>query len=364
MKKNLSLVVALVLFFSAGRASAELRLGGEAAVRMRGEFRTTDASGARNHEDDLKYQYRIRLNAAADLSDGYFFKAMVQNEDSMSGGWQTVGYASSEEYDMDVSNFYFGRALENSSYAIGRLPLGSTSNPIYDLTLYPTQPLDIPVSTLNLDRFFGVNYSLKAGPGNLSATVVVLDNAAQDNSGAEGDGLFNDSYAFYLGYRTSIGNVTIEPEFLTVLTNATIPNADLTVFKQGITPLALGANVSIPVSDAVIGLSGFYTMADDTVPNTSTEVDYSGCLLRIKAEKGPLTAWFDYNRTTDRSSSVDVEYVNMFVWAQYRFPVFESAAGSFTLTPTLRYLTSSMQEGASDIDSSRLRTELYATMTF
>ena len=363
-KKNLLLAVALVLLAPSAPAAAELRFGGEVGLRLRGEFTDTDFNGFKDSEDDLSFQYRIGLHAAADLGSGYFFKALIQNEAGMSGGWQTVGENNTESYGLDVSNFIFGRALENSMYILGRLPLSSVENPIYDVLLYPTLPSDIPVATYNLDRFFGGNYKTKIGPGMFSTTLVVIDNNSRDDSAAEGDGIFNDGYAFLAAYKTHIGKVVIEPEFVTLLTNCSPVNEYGTVFKQSVTPMAFGANVSVPLDDATIGLSAFYTRADDKVPNTNENVDYSGYLLRIKAEKGPFTAWFDYSAATDKSSSVDVDYSNTFLWAQYRIPVYESAAGTFNLTPTVRYLTTSREAGSSDIDNSRLRVELYSTMTF
>ncbi|NTV08091.1 MAG: hypothetical protein HGA81_05745 [Chlorobium limicola] len=364
MKKKLLLAVVLVLLAPSAPAAAELRFGGEVGVRLRGEFTDSDFNGLNDDEDDLSFQYRIGLHAAADLGSGYFFKALIQNESGMSGGWQTIGDNNSESYELDVSNFIFGRALENSMYALGRLPLGSVENPIYDVLLYPALPSDIPVATFNLDRFFGGNYKTKIGPGTFSTTLVVVDNNSQDDSGNEGDGLFNDGYAFLAAYKTHIGKVVVEPEFVTLLTNCSMAYQNGMVFKPSVSPMAFGANLSVPLDEATIGLSAFCTMADDTVPNTGENVDYSGYFLRIKAEKGPFTAWFDYSAMTDRSASVDIDYTNAFLWAQYRIPVFESATGRFNLTPTVRYLASSREEGSLDIDNSRLRLELYSTMTF
>jgi len=364
MKKKFLLAVVFVLLAPSAPAAAELRFGGEVGIRLRSEFTDSDANGLNDNEDDLSFQYRIGLHAAADLGSGYFFKALIQNDTGMSGGWQTIGDNNSESYELDVSNFIFGRALENSMYALGRLPLGSVENPIYDVLLYPALPSDIPVATFNLDRFFGGNYKTKIGPGTFSTTLVVVDNNSQDDSGNEGDGLFNDGYAFLAAYKTHIGKVVVEPEFVTLLTNCSLAYQNGMVFKQSLSPMAFGANLSVPFDEATIGLSAFCTMADDTVPNTGENVDYSGYFLRIKAEKGTFTAWLDYSAMTDRSGSVDIDYTNTFFWAQYRIPVCESATGMFNLTPTVRYLASSREECCSNIDNSRLRVELYSAMTF
>ena len=97
------------------------------------------------------------------------------------------------------------------------------------------------------------------------------------------------------------------------------------------------------------------------------KVDYSGYLFRVKGEVGPFMAWVDYNRTEDNTDlRVADSYDNLFVWAQYNFKVYESAMGTFSLTPTLRYRASGVGSGTEEIqqDISQLRTELYATVTF
>ncbi|MBZ4220291.1 MAG: hypothetical protein LAC69_08995, partial [Chlorobium sp.] len=96
---------------------------------------------------------------------------------------------------------------------------------------------------------------------------------------------------------------------------------------------------------------------------TPTDVDYSGYLLRLKGESGPVTAWVDYNRTVDKTL-VDTTYDNLFVWAQYNVKVHESATGTFSVTPTIRYRASGSETGAATTDNNQLRGELYATVTF
>lgn len=364
MKKILSLAALFSVLSYVSPASAEVKFGGEAAVRLRAEFNDTKtAGGAEDNEDDLKFQYRVRLKASADLGSGYYFKALLQSEETaagkpVAGGWADIGEGNAGAYNLEVSNFYFGRNLENSHYALGRLPLGSFNNPIFDLLLYPTRPVDTPVSTNNFDRLFGFQYGFKIGGGELNTVLGVLDNNSADNKAGEGNGLFNDGYGLYVSYKTTAGNVTIEPAAFISLTN--LPTA-----WGAASPHTFGANVSIPAGNSKISLSGFYTIGNDTLPNSSSKVDYSGYLFRVKGESGPLTAWIDLNRTDDNSDvrSAD-KYENLFVWASYNFKVYDSAAGTFSLTPTVRYRASGTESGAGTTDNNQLRTELYATVTF
>ncbi len=402
----LSLAAMFAVLSYASPASAELKIGGDASTRLRGEFNNTETVGTPKTDtgrDDLKFQYKVRLKASADLGDGYFFKALVANEELVAGsspGWATVAGNNTEKFQLELSNFYFGRNLDNSHYQVGRLPLNSLNNPIFDLTLYPVPgrinslgtkvyAVDVPVYQYNYDRVYGINYGKKVGNGDLNATLVVLDNnSTKEDTAARGDGLFNDGYLLHLTYKTNIGNVTVEPQALITLTDAQGPT------YQKVSPNTFGANATIPAGKSKIGLSGFYTICKDhlgsstlLIQNPATQdpnaaaipayvagttipvnVDYRGYLVRVKGESGPVTAWVDYNHTTDKSSGAGLteqKYNNLFVWAQYNFKVHESATGTFSLIPTVRYRASA-QDGTSGTTSrdNQLRTELYATVSF
>jgi hypothetical protein len=401
MKKMLSLAAMLAVISYASPASAELKISGDAATRVRGQFNNSLMGSTKTTDkDDIKFQYRVRLKASADLGDGYFFKTLIANEETGNGGtpgWSTVGATNTEKFQLEVSNFYFGRVMESSHYQIGRLPLNSFNNPIFDVTLYPVPTafdnatgifaVDVPVFQWNYDRVYGMNYGTKVGNGDLNATLVVLDNNSTiENSTATGDGVFNDGYLLHLSYKTNIGDVTFEPQAIITLTDAQGAS------YQKISPNTFGANATIPVGKSKIGLSGFYTVCQDnkgsrsvtstvagdntatpvvetsytvTTP-TATSVDYSGYLLRVKGESGPVMAWVDYNRTVDKSLATDYTYNNIFVWAQYKVNVHESALGTVSLTPTVRYRASGREiAGTPGTDhQNQLRTELWASVTF
>lgn len=359
MKKMLSLAAMFAVLAYASPASAEIKFSGDASLRLRGQFEDSSVLSYEDSEDDLNFAYRVRLKAAADLGSGYFFKAMLTN-DNYAGGWTTVSQNNTEDYNIEVSNFYFGRMMENSHYMMGRLPLNSVNNPIFDLALYPFSPVDIPVATYNMDRIYGLNYGTKIGPGELNTTLIVLDNDVTDNTeGIEGDGIFNDGYAVHLSYKANIGDVTVEPQAIIVLTDA--DGADYSDISSN----TFGVNVGVPAGDAKLTLSGFYTVCDDTNPNTDVHVDYDGYLFRLKGEVGPFMAWIDYNQTDNNTAGDEGDYENLFVWAQYNYKVYESAMGSFSLTPTVRYWAAGFEEdGGFEADYSRLRTELIATVTF
>lgn len=383
MKKMLSLAAIFAVLSYASPASAEspasvgsvgLKFSGDAGIRARAEFNSNSLV------DDVKYQYKIRLKAAADLGDGYFFNAMAQNED-VAGGWGTVsgvpvsatGVTNNvEKYNLQISNFYFGRTEGSCQYKIGRIPLNSVNNPIFDLAFYavPTAlgiyAVDIPVATYNFDRLFGFNYSTKVGDGDINTTLVVLDNnSTSGNTAATGDGLLNDGYALHLSYKNKLGDVTIEPQALISLTD--VQGA----VYQKISPNTFGANATIPSGSSKIGISAFYTLCKDSkgvtaaAPLVTANIHYNGYLLRLKGESGPVMAWVDYNHTNDKLANTT--YQNVFVWAQYNVKVHQTSTGSanVNVTPTLRYRASGKDiAGATTTPNDQLRGELYATVTF
>jgi len=373
MKKMLSLAAIFAALSYASPAFADLNISGDASVRVQ------DWITGNQSTDNVDWQYRLHLKAAADLGDGYFFKALVTNENpgvdfaqvggnAGNGGWQTVGYGNTEVYNLQLSNFYFGHMSECNHYMIGRLPLNSANNPVFDLTLYPTQPLNTPVALLNLDRVYGANVGGKVGPGDLNATVVVLDNKVAGNTQNSGDGLLNDGYALLSSYKFNIGNVTFEPEILTILTKSDVflqdQSADgnvLHLLHREFRPVTYGANVSVPVSGVKLSASALFTRGS----SSANSVDYFGDLFRIKAESGPLTVWYDHNSTTDKSSGPSDVYTNNFVWAQYKINVYQSAKGSFSVLPTVRYLSSKLSNANVTLaDEHILLPELWATVSF
>ncbi len=392
MKKMISLAAMFAALSYASPASAELNISGDASTRVRGEFNNTEtAAGVKTTlNDDIKYQYRVRLKAAADLGDGYFFKALLANEDyvgatttsgSSSPGWGTVAGGNSEKFALQVSNFYFGHVCQDSHYTIGRLPLNSFNNPIFDLTLYPipgtilagstlapagakVYAVDVPVTQWNFDRIYGANYGTKIGNGELNATLIVFDNHSfTENTAALSDGLLNDGYAVHVSYKTNIGDVTIDPQAI-----LTVTDGGGAVYAR-VTPNTFGTNVSIPAGKSKIGLSGFYTVCKDSNGISSTtgaaaNVDYSGYLLRLKGESGPAMAWVDYNHTTDKTAATEVKYNNLFFWGQYTIKLHESSNGTFSVVPTIRYRASGQDDATGTTRNNQLRTELYATVTF
>ena len=360
MKKMLSLAAMFAVLSYASPASAELKIGGDFSVRARSEFKSSDPGN--NSNDDLSFQTRLRLNGAADLGDGYFFKTLVMSEEGAGGFVTTTG---NEKYLLVSSQAYFGRTLKESNYKIGRIPLNSFNNPIFDLALNPMQAVDTPIANNNFDRLLGGSYGTKVGDGTLNATFVVLDNSSTAvTANVNNNGFLNDGYALDLAYTFTAGNVTIEPQIFAVLTNAIINIAPVTVANpvwDNLTPFTFGAMLSTPVGNSKLSGGAFFTSASETI-NSVKQADYSGYLIRVKGESGPFMAWIDYNKSSDDKAAID--YTNTFLWAQYKHVVYKGAASTFSLQPTLRYRTQCIETVGGENDTAVVRGELVATVTF
>jgi hypothetical protein len=390
MKKLISIAALFAAISYAAPASATtFSVGGDLGTRVRAQ--TYDHASQK--KDDLYWQYRVRLNGSADFGDGFFAKVQVTDEAPNKtstgtvalgggGGWQTVGYGNSELYTIGFSQAYFGRVYGDSHYAIGRLPLNATNNPILDITLYPKNPLDTPTTTFQNDRLFGANYGTKVGEGELNLVAGVFDNLNTYYSSSQGNdgGLLNDGYAFIGSYKTEIGGVTVEPEVLTAITRFDSVTQDTfsptsssygTPWHQGVRPWTFGLNLGGKVGDLKLGASGFYNITSGKTPdaaryggNRNANVDYKAYILRIKAEYGPFLTWYDHSVAKDKSTPATTNtYTNNFVWAQYQFKAYDSRGVKLVIQPTLRYLTTKDEVTPAN-GYHRLRSELYATISF
>ena len=181
MKKMFSLAAMFAVLSYAAPASADVTINGEVGFRLRDDFgNTTSAANVKASTEDQYLQYRVRLKPSADLGEGFFLKALFQDE-TVAGGWRGLGTTgatanNTEQYSIAASQFYFGHGDESSHWVLGRIPLGSLDNPILDLTLYAIPgtgpqgsklyPVDTPISTNHFDRLLGFNYGTKIGDGN------------------------------------------------------------------------------------------------------------------------------------------------------------------------------------------------------
>ena len=378
MKKLLSLVFGLAIVAAlASPAEAAIKFSGDAQVRARTEI--TKSGAADEWDEELYWLYRLRLKIAADLGSGYFAKALLASE---SAGWfATISsgegreslelngkeynyFPSSLSDHFGVNQIYFGRMMQNSHYTLGIMPVNSFNNPIFDLAVYPTSAVGIPYFLINNDRVFGLNYGTKVGPGELNATLCVLEDGDWDSTG---ESFLRDEYAVHLMYKTNIGDVTIDPQLLAAVTrtqNFNTGDPSSNIPEAGTAPFTFGTNVIIPAGDTKITLSCFYTNDGIGLVDDDKIADYSAYVFRVKAEHGPVRAWVGYN-AADVTSSPDPatlgDYDNLFVWAQYNWKVYDSSMGTFTLSPTVRFRDRNMNDADKD---TRWRPEIWANITF
>jgi hypothetical protein len=425
MKKLISFAALLAMAIQPMQAAAvQFSFGGDVSSRLRVQTYDVDHQFA----DDVMWQYRVTLNGTAELGDGFYARVQLANEapnrlDSDKGkfgasgtvaiggggGWQTVGYGNTEFSSLGFNNAYFGRNYGSSHYAVGRIPLNSFDNPVYDLTLFPRNPIELPVATFLNDRMFAANFGTKVGAGELNLTFGVVDNIVGNNSVSTGDGLLNDGYLLMASYRVEVAGVSVEPTVLTAITKMdsftqetfkasgstsgtgnNLNNKYRMPFHQGVRPVTFGANLSGPVGGVKLGGGAWYSIEKGTTPSSSVydnsaplvaggpaygldnrnaSVDCTAYFTRVKLEYGPVLVWWDHNVTTDRSKlaseavAVKQTYTNNLAWAQYQYNAYENKEVKLTLQPTLRFMVTK-DEVDPTYNHSRMRYELWAVASF
>ncbi|NTU67531.1 MAG: hypothetical protein HGB02_01475 [Chlorobiaceae bacterium] len=424
MKKLIPFAALLAMAIQPAPAvAAQFGFGGDVSTRLRVQTYDIDHQFA----DEVMWQYRVTLNGSVRFGDGFYARVQLANTEPNKldsdkgifgapgtvavgggGGWQAVGYGNASFSSLGFNNAYLGRNYGDSHYAVGRLPLNSFDNPIYDLTFFPRNPIELPVATFLNDSMFGANYGTKVGAGELNLTLGVVDNIVGKEARHIKDGLLKDGYLLMASYRAEVAGVSVEPIVLAAITRMdsftqetfkaagptsgtgeNLNNKYRMPFHQGVRPVTFGANLSGPVGGVKIGAGAWYSIVKGTTPdravynnsdvvvggnpygldNRNAIVDYTAYFTRIKAEYGPVLVWWDHSVTTDRSKRADQPvaikqtYTNNLAWAQYQYHAYEDKDVKLTLQPTLRFMVTK-DEVDPTYNHSRLRYELWAVAAF
>ena len=127
---------------------AEITMSGDAHVRPRLDM--VDLGSYGNRTDNIYYFYRARLNVAADIGDGYFFKTKLghngaANFAKFGTGTKpvaSVSLASAGRSTLSFMEVYFGHQSKTYGWAAGIIPV--PHNPLLDMHFYPGKMANIP----------------------------------------------------------------------------------------------------------------------------------------------------------------------------------------------------------------------------
>ena len=336
-------------------AYADITMSGDARVRPRLDI--VDLGSYGNRTDDIYYFYRARLDIAADIGDGYYFKTKLgyngaANFAKLGTGTLPTGISLSSAGRSTVSfmEVYFGHQSETYGWAAGIIPV--PHNPLLDMHFYPGKMGNIPWLLYNNASAsgFDFNYMLAGGKFDLKLLVDNNDGVKVSSEGDVIDSLSTtDQYSLDASYSVSLGGIDVTPQFLMTIADEGDP-----------APMTYGAGLALP-RVAGFGVSAYFGMTSQNADDTDA---YTGWITRAKlvGKLGPgaLTAWYDIAAYTPDDDNLEPTNTS-FMWISYTYTLHKSDMGDVTLSPTYRLYT---QKTEGSLDYARTNIELTTQITF
>ena len=353
MQKLFTTTIILTLILTG--AYADITMTGDARVRPRLDI--VDLGSYGNRTDNIYYFYRARLNIAADIGDGYFFKTKLgyngaANFAKFGTGTLPTGISlsSAGRSSLSFMEVYFGHQSKTYGWAAGIIPV--PHNPLLDMHFYPGKMANIPWLLYNnaAASGFDFNYMLAGGKFDIK---VLVDNNDGVKVSSEGDVIDSltttDQYSFDASYSIALAGIKVTPQLL------------MTIAAEGDpAPVTYGAALALP-KVAGFGVSAYFGMTNQNADDTNA---YSGWITRAKLVgmlgPGALTAWYDIATYTPDDASLEPTNTS-FMWISYTYTLHKSDKGSVTLAPTYRLYT---QETEGSLDYARTNIELTTQITF
>jgi hypothetical protein len=353
MRKLISTVTILTIIITS--AYADITMTGDARVRPRLDI--VDLGSYGNRTDNIYYFYRARLNIAADIGDGYFFKTKLgyngaANFAKFGTGTLPTGISlnSAGRSPLSFMEVYFGHQSKSYGWAAGIIPV--QHNPLLDMHFYPGKMANIPWLLYNnaAASGFDFNYRLAGGKFDLKLLVDNNDGVKVSSDGDVIDSLTTtDQYSFNASYSMPLAGLKVTPQFLMTIADEGDP-----------APMTYGAGLALP-KVAGFGISAYFGMTNQNAENSMA---YTGWISRAKlvGKLGPgaLTAWYDLATFTPDDDSMKPTNTS-FMWISYTYTLHKSDMGAVTLAPTYRLYT---QKTEGSLDYARTNIELTTQITF
>ena len=353
MKKLFTAVILLTLVITG--AYADIKMTGDARVRPRLDI--VDQGSYDNRTDNIYYFYRARLNVAADIGEGYFFKTKLgyngaANFAKFGTGTLPTGIslASAGRSPLSFMEVYFGHQSKTYGWAAGIIPV--PHNPLLDMHFYPGKMANIPWLLFNNAAApgFDFNYRLAGGKFDLKVLVDNNDGVKESSEGDVIDSLTTtDQYSLDASYSLALSGIKLTPQFLMTIADEGDP-----------APVTYGAALALP-KVAGFGVSAYFGMTGQNADDTDA---YTGWIARAKLVgmlgPGALTAWYDMATYTPDDASLEPTNTS-FMWISYTYTLHKSDKGSVSLAPTYRLYT---QKTEGSLDYARTNIELTTQITF
>ena len=352
-------LLSLIILGVLSGANAEITLSGDARVRPRLDVKDNGEFG--NKTEDIYYLYRARIQLAADIGDGYFFKTRLGHNGAAywtgkfgEGTTPTsTSLTGSGRGTVDFMELYFGYKGHTYGWSAGIIPVSGT--PLKDIHFYPELALDLPYVIFNNSAAHGFDLNYELAGNRLDLKILVDDNAGIKIS-EDGDVLDSlstrDQYTLDLSYPVSLLGFKVVPEVLYTVAD-----------EGGAAPLTYGAEFALP-KVAGFGLSSFAGLTKQTVEDSTKGTEkYQGWIARAKMSgkigPGVFTAWYDVAATNYEVDDITANF--SYLWLSYTYVLHKSDMGSISLAPTYRLLTKKIEDTT---DYSRAKLELTTQITF
>ena len=346
------LIMTMVIFGMTAIGLSQITISGDARVRPRMDVKdwggyNKSENDSTTHTVDNYHLYRARINIKADIGDGYYFNTKLGHN----GGAYWIGSFGTGEKPYDESKssagrgtlsfmeLYFGLKRDNYGYAIGLLPLKGVPNPGLDLHFYPDKVIDVPWNIYNNDAFHGFSGYYRFGPGKLNTMFSVDNNVIQIVEPLEGETVeAKDQMTIMLNYDLKIAGASLTPWVMATLAN-----------EGNAAPITLGANMTGPKIAGFTPAASFFMTSQQA---DSTE-KYTGNIIRAKVsgKVGPGSVYFWYDMATTEWDGGDTHNFS-YIWAHYKYVVYKSDKGEFSVKPTVRVATEAI-DGSKDYSRSK-----------
>jgi hypothetical protein len=348
-------ITAIIFIIIITGAYADITMTGDARVRPRLDI--VDLGSYGNRTDNIYYFYRARLNIAADIGDGYFFKTKLgyngaANFTKFGTGTLPTGISlsSAGRSTLSFMEVYFGHQSKTYGWAAGIIPV--PHNPLLDMHFYPGKMANIPWLLYNNAAASGFDFNTMLAGGKFDIKVLVDNNDGVKVS-SEGDVIDSltttDQYSLDATYSIALAGIKVTPQFLMTISDAGDP-----------APVTYGAGLALP-KVAGFGSSAYFGITSQNADDTDA---YTGWIARAKlvGKLGPgaLTAWYDIATYTPDADGVEPTNTS-FMWISYTYILHKSDKGAVTLAPTYRLYTQKI-EGS--LDYARTNIELTTQITF
>ncbi len=330
----------------AGSLFAQITFTGSAQVRPRldtkdwGGYGKTGTKTGLDHQSDMYYMYRFRINVAAKIGGGWYAKARLAHYGYAEYGFTSgLGMGPKLGGDLDVTakpslaftQMFLGYKSDKWGFMGGQIPMNGLANPMLDVHYYPFKMIDIPWTIYGLGSHFGFAGFVKAGPGKLNITATKdANNLTKENVDGTKPTDLHDTYSFGFNYEFKVAGFALQPALYYAWAD-----------KDIAAPMTYGVNAKTPK------FSGFTFGA--TAAMTSNSVDhtfkYDGSFFRLKVDgklgPGAISAWYDMAKRTDKGvTDVDTDY--SYLWLMYKYKVYSGDHGLVLIAPRWRMIKESI----------------------